>query len=159
MILSLNAGDLEEIELPAIVGAYVMNSRPDYKISCTVRTRPEYLAFGFLKDKNEALRDKFNESLAAIKADGTLDAMKTRYLRTDGETESATFEKFAGADTIRVAVTGDLPPVAPARAALITLPATAKQQVSTRHFLQRSQRGSKLIYALSTRTRERWRLH
>ena len=111
MLLSMSAGELEEIELPEIVGSYVMSSRPDYKISCTVKTRPEYLAFGFLKGKGEGLRDKFNEALSAMKSDGTLDAMKKRYLRTDGETESATFEKFAGADTIRVAVTGDLPPI------------------------------------------------
>ena len=111
MLLSLGAGDLEEIELPEIVGSYVMSNRPDFKISCTVKTKPECLAFGFLKDKNEALRDKFNEALAAIKADGTLDTMKKHYLKTDGETESAAFEKFAGAETIRVAVTGDLPPI------------------------------------------------
>ncbi len=111
MLLSMNAGDLEEIELPEIVGSYVISNRPDYKISCTIKTQPEYLAFGFLKDKGEGLRDKFNEALAAVKADGTLDAMKKRYLVTDGETESAVFEKFSGADTIRVAVTGDLPPI------------------------------------------------
>ena len=69
------------------------------------------LVFGFLKNKNEALRDKFNDALAAMKADGTLEAMKERYLKTDGNTESAVFEKFAGADTIRIAVTGDLPPI------------------------------------------------
>ena len=80
-------------------------------ITHSIKTRPEYLAFGFLKDKNEGLRDKFNKALAAIKADGTLDAMKKRYLVTDRETESAKFEKFAGAETIRVAVTGDLPPI------------------------------------------------
>lgn len=28
-----------------------MSNRPDYKISCTVKTKPEYLAFVFLKNQ------------------------------------------------------------------------------------------------------------
>ena len=54
MLMSLGAGDL---------------------ISCVVRTKPEYLVFGFLRDKNESLRDKFNEALKAIREDGTLSAI------------------------------------------------------------------------------------
>ena len=30
-----------------------MSNRPDYKISCTVKTKPEYLAFVFLKNQSE----------------------------------------------------------------------------------------------------------
>ena len=109
--LCLWGGDLDEIDLPGIVGAYVLNSRPDYKISCVVRTKPEYLAFGFLKDKNETLRDKFNEALKAIKEDGTLAALIAHYMKVDGEAEAVNFERFAAAETVRVAVTGDLPPI------------------------------------------------
>ena len=111
MLMSLGAGDIDEVDLPGIVGAYVLNSRPDYKISCVVRTKPEYLAFGFLKDKNESLRDEFNEALKAIKDDGTLSALTARYMKVDGLPESVEFERFPAADTIRVAVTGDLPPI------------------------------------------------
>ena len=111
MLMSLGAGDIDEVDLPGIVGAYVLNSRPDYKISCVVRTKPEYLAFGFLKDKNESLRDKFNEALKAIKDDGTLSALTARYMKVDGLPESVEFERFPAADTVRVAVTGDLPPI------------------------------------------------
>lgn len=111
MLMSLGGGDLDEVDLPGIVGAYVLNSRPDYKISCVVRTKPEYLAFGFLKDKNETLRDKFNEALKAIKEDGTLAALIAHYMKVDGEAEAVNFERFAAAETVRVAVTGDLPPI------------------------------------------------
>ena len=31
MLMSLGAGDLDEIDLPGVVEAYVLNSRPDYK--------------------------------------------------------------------------------------------------------------------------------
>ena len=30
----LVAGDFDEIDLPGVVGAYVLNSRPDYELSC-----------------------------------------------------------------------------------------------------------------------------
>lgn len=111
MLMSLGAGDIDEVDLPGIVGAYVLNSRPDYKISCVVRTKPEYLAFGFMKDKSEALRDKFNTALKAIREDGTLAALTARYMKVDGLPESVEFTHFTGADTVRVAVTGDLPPI------------------------------------------------
>ena len=111
MLMSLSAGDIDEIDLPGIVGAYVLNSRPDYKISCVVRTKSEYLAFGFLKDKGEALRDKFNTALKAIREDGTLAALTARYMNVDGTPEPVKFERFGSYETIRVAVTGDLPPI------------------------------------------------
>lgn len=111
MLMALNNNDIDEMDLPGIVGAYVMNSRPDFKINCVVRTKPEYLAFGFLKNKGEDLCAKFNDALKAMKSDGTLDNIRQRYLKVAGEQESVEFAKFTGADTIRVAVTGDLPPI------------------------------------------------
>lgn len=95
MLMSLGAGDLDEIDLPGIVGAYVLNSRPDYKISCVVRTKPEYLVFGFLRDKNEAIRDKFNEALKAIRDDGTLSAITSRYMKVDGPADAVEFDRFS----------------------------------------------------------------
>ncbi|MBQ6737219.1 MAG: transporter substrate-binding domain-containing protein [Synergistaceae bacterium] len=111
MTLSLGAGDIDEMGLPEIVAQYVLSSRPDFKILKTINLKyKQYLAFGFM-EKNEELCKKFNDALKDIKADGTLDKLKEHYLKTDGETESIAFEKFAGADTIRVAITGDLPPI------------------------------------------------
>ena len=43
MLLSMNAGDLEEIELPEIVGSYVMISRPDYTVSLTSQGHTRFL--------------------------------------------------------------------------------------------------------------------
>lgn len=111
MVLSLGAGDIDEMGLPQIVGEYVVNSRPDFKINSIYSTKSKhYLAFGFL-ETNEELCKKFNDALKELKADGTLEALKAKYLKTDGETESIAFEKFAAADTVRVAITGDLPPI------------------------------------------------
>ncbi len=111
MLMALGNGDVDEIDLPGVVGQYVVNMRPDFQVIHIVRTKPEYLAFGFLKDKGEDLCAKFNAALKEIKSDGTLQNMYERYLKVDGTVESVTFTKFPGADTVRIAVTGDLPPI------------------------------------------------
>ena len=111
MMMALGSGEVDEIGLPGVVGAYVLNSRPDFKITCMVRMNKENLAFGFMKGRGESLRDKFNEAIQAIKADGTMRDIIARYMKVDGAPESIPFENFDGAETIKVAVTGDLPPI------------------------------------------------
>ena len=111
MTLSLGAGDIDAMALPEIVAHYVINNRPDLKVSRIIKPEyKQYFVFGF-SEKNEELCKKFNDALKDIKSDGTLDKLKERYLKTDGEIESISFENFADAETIKVAVTGDLPPI------------------------------------------------
>ncbi len=48
-----------------------------------------------------------------MKADGGLSVIKAKYIFEPGidDPEPVVFEKYNGADTIQVAVTGDLPPI------------------------------------------------
>ena len=111
IIMALFRGNIDEADLPGIVGSYVINSNPGLKINCIVRMKSQYLVFGFRQDSKE-LRDKFNSALSELKADKTLETLKKRYLRSNAVTESRIeFMSFNDADTIRVAVTGDIPPV------------------------------------------------
>ena len=112
MQMALNAGEISEVQLPEIVGEYFANSSPAYIVSCVSQVRPTYLAFGFL-DKNEKLRDKFNEALLSMKEDGTLEKMRLDYIENFRNTNLKLIspEKFDGAEKIRVALTGDLPPI------------------------------------------------
>lgn len=58
------------------------------------------------------LRDRVNEALSAMKADGTLYRLQEEYLTNPKANPApAEFEAFDGAETVRVAVTGDLPPM------------------------------------------------
>ena len=111
--MGLNKGEVNEIDLPEAVGEYMLNTNPDYTIAAIAITKPVYFAFGFRKEDGDALRVKFNEALQAMKADGTLVGLQTKYVVNPGANapESVTFEKFDGAETIKVAVTGDLPPI------------------------------------------------
>ena len=70
------------------------------------------LAFGFREDSKN-LRDNFNEALSALRNDWTLGALEGVYIESHGtdDPEPVEFKKFEKADTIKVAVTGDLPPI------------------------------------------------
>ena len=114
MLMALNAGTVDEITLPRFVAEYVVRTNPELEICC-VEAMPEdmTLRFGFREDENDLLT-QMNDAIAAMKGDGTLDALINSYLKpgADGELSSVQFDSFPESDkTIRVAVTGDLPPI------------------------------------------------
>ena len=112
IILALFRGDIDEADLPGIVGLYVLNSNSSLRTKCIVRVKAQHLVFGFMKDRGEELRGKFNSALFELKADKTLDKLKKLYLRNNPVAESKIeFMRFNDAQTIRVAITGDLPPI------------------------------------------------
>ena len=114
LIMALNAGDVYEIALPEPVAEYVMNANDGFETVSVVRMMPASLAFGFRKDDDPALRNKFNEALLSMKADGTLAILVNKYIAEAGidDPEPVQFEKYGNIDTtIRLAVTGDLPPI------------------------------------------------
>ncbi len=113
MQMALNKGEVDEIDLPEAVGEYMLNTNTDYSIAAIAVAKPVYFAFGFRKDDGSALRDKFNEALKAMKEDKTLSYLHMNYIANPGAStpEAVQFAKFDGADTVKVAVTGDLPPI------------------------------------------------
>ena len=68
------------------------------------------LAFGFRKD-NAVLAEKFNRALRMIDEDWTLAELQGVYIYNNGITRPVKFATFEGAETVKVAVTGDLPPI------------------------------------------------
>ena len=113
MQMALNKGEVDEIDLPEAVGEYMLNTNPEYSIAAIAISKPVYFAFGFRKDDGAALRDKFNEALKAMKEDKTLAYLQMNYVANPGAStpEAVEFTKFDGAETVKVAVTGDLPPI------------------------------------------------
>ena len=114
MQMALNAGEIDEIALPEAVADYFMNVTEGYELSSIVRTHPLSLALGFRKDDAPALRNRFNEALLSMKLDGTLAILVDKNIAEAGldEPETVEFGKYENIDTtIKVAVTGDLPPI------------------------------------------------
>ncbi len=114
MLMALNAGTVDEITLPRFVAEYVVKTNPELEICC-VEAMPEMmtLRFGFREDENNLL-EKMNEAIAAMKADGSLDELMDTYLKPSAGEDLAPvqFDSFPESEeTIRVAVTGDLPPI------------------------------------------------
>lgn len=114
MQMALFVNEVDEILLPKIVGEYVLNTAKDRcAVSGSSRIAPACLAFGFRKSDGLALRDSFNKALSELKEDGTLAHLQTKYFTNPGTwtPEPVNFESFKDAGVVRVAVTGDLPPI------------------------------------------------
>ncbi len=113
MQMALNKGAVDEIDLPEAVGEYVINTNSDYSVAAVAISKPVYFAFGFKEKRGETLCAKFNEALKAMKEDKTLALLHAEYLVNPGINmpKPAEFQKFDGAETIKIAVTGDLPPI------------------------------------------------
>ena len=129
MQLALDRNDIEEMILPDFVAEYLIKINSKYTVSCMSRTNNNMsLCFGFMKNNRE-LADKWNSALRSMKADWVLMAINQKYLkdlpasnneydniygtnpRKERERFAIKIENFPNAPIIRVAITGDLPPV------------------------------------------------
>ena len=111
--IGLNKGQVDEIDVPEVVGRYILTANDNCKISAmSLMSNPVMLALGF-KDNKAELRDKVNAELKAMKEDNTLALLIVKYLNGSDLSviKPIEFAKFDGADTIRAAVTGYLPPI------------------------------------------------
>ena len=112
MQMALNAFEINEMVLPEAAANYLLAQTRDYEVMLVLQSRGMGLAFGFREDSTP-LRDKFNEALASLQGEWLLAALEGRYIASPSHEDPAPvkFETFEGAETIRVAVTGDLPPI------------------------------------------------
>ena len=115
MLLAVEAGEIDGMFLTRPVAEYLIAQNPALKVSAITGLPVELgYAFGFMNDdKGKALCQKFNEALSIIKQVGRLDKLKAKYLVRPGakDPEVVKFPVFPDGETIRVAVTGDLPPL------------------------------------------------
>ncbi len=115
MLLALEAGQISGLFLTRPVAEYLIAQSPNLRVSGASAMAVEMgYAFGFMNDgKGQALRARFNEALSDIKKTGKLDELRAKYLVNPGAKtpEVVNFATFADAETVKVAVTGDLPPL------------------------------------------------
>lgn len=112
MQMALRSRKIDEFALPEAVGMYLITQNPNYDILFSLNMMPSTISFGF-KRGNTALQKEFNTAINAMKKDGTLAKLEKQYITDMGasEPERAKFQDFPKAKTIKVAVTGDLPPI------------------------------------------------
>ena len=126
MLMGLQAGEVNAINLPYYTAKYLCSANDN--LMATMEYHPEkateitdwalgWISDGYsfmLKEENAALRDAFDAQITAMKEDGTLEQLRQRYVEdviTGGDPDAVEPEIFPGAPTIRVAVTGDRPPM------------------------------------------------
>ena len=127
MVMSLNAGDIDGMIVYFTVGSYLCRQNENLtswlEFSEMERVYGEEMTniknkfildqilgtdFSFLMmEDHAALRDEFNQAIADLKADGTLDALRASIM----DLNRVELEEIDNAETIRVGVTGDLPPI------------------------------------------------
>ena len=115
MLLALDAGEIDRMVLTRPVAEYIVSRNPKFRNSNVVAlfTRLDFV-FGFMNDDNgESLRNSFNKALRGIKADGTLDELCAKYIEqpSENDPETVKFASFKDSRTLKVAVTGDVPPI------------------------------------------------
>lgn len=111
MQMALKSSKINEVALPEAVGLYLVNNDPGLEILFSLNMTPSTISFGF-KQGNNSLQKEFNNAIVSMKKDGTLDRLADKYIvNFAAGNEEVKFNNFKDAKTIKVAVTGDLPPI------------------------------------------------
>lgn len=128
MVMALTAGDVEILNIFSTTAAYLCANN-DELVQTTVfkpldENASRIVKFGYkgllsndfafmMLEGNEALRDEFNAAIAAVKEDGTLEKLVQGHIETavSGEIVPVEMPVLEGAETVKVAVTGSLPPM------------------------------------------------
>ena len=115
MQMGIESGSVDQISLYTSVADYVIANNDKYeKVSdLTLKNLSDTFCFAVRKD-DAALKADLDKALDAMKADGSLDKLAKEYI-TDVDKGTAPpaidIPMTDGAQTIKVGVTGDLPPL------------------------------------------------
>ncbi len=113
LLMALDAGYIRLAIVDEPTVQYVLSRNDAYAENHPLADQPIEYSMLFLEE-DAALCDSFSEAIKAMEDDGTLDELAAEYI--DGviageEPEAVAFPAFDGADTVTVAVTGDVPPM------------------------------------------------
>ncbi len=128
MLMALNAGDIDRMMIYNKTGQYLCATNDNLMLIDTLNTDKEYNEFAktvlkghlsndfafLMMEGNEALRDEFSNAINDMKEDGTLDKLISEQidaLINGGDVKPVAMPTIDGAETIKVAVTGALPPM------------------------------------------------
>ena len=115
MIMALNAGKIDRMEMPEPVGKYFLaqdNNTENYITYYSLKGVNYYLSMGF--SKGNKWFEPFNSAIKAANEDGTVLLLQAKYTGKNvkqDELKPITFEKFPDAETVKIAITGDMPPI------------------------------------------------
>ncbi len=112
MLMALNSGEIDRISIGSHTAHYIAERNEGFV--CANRQHNAVLGYSVaMLEENGEWIERINGAIAAMQDDGTLDALKVQYIDSLGasDPEPVALPAIEGADTIRIAVTGDLPPM------------------------------------------------
>ena len=113
MQMALKSKQIDKIQTYQSVAKYMTENNSDFAIEDAQHTAA--LVDNFccaMRADDVELKNSFDAAINAMKSDGTLDRLTDQFIRKLSGTPSAVaMPTFDGAKTIRVGVTGDLPPL------------------------------------------------
>ena len=115
MQMGIESGSVDQISLYKSVAEYLIANNDKYENvpELTLKTLNDNFCFAMRKE-DAALKADLNKALDEMKADGSLEKLATEYIVNvdKGQVPPAVeIPMTDGADTIKVGVTGDLPPL------------------------------------------------
>ena len=113
MEMGLESGSVNEISTYESVAKYLLAKNPKMElVPQHVMSLSDSFCFAMRKS-DESLKKDIDKAINAMKKDGTLDKLVKQYI-TDANADdppAVEMPKFDGAETLKIAVTGDLPPL------------------------------------------------
>lgn len=112
MMLALDAGQVDMISTYRNVAEYVLKNSAGKEILPAEKNLSDSFCFAVRKG-DTMLKNDLNKAIREMETDGTLIKLSKQYiidLKIGAEPPAVTIEKIDDADTLKVAVTGDLPP-------------------------------------------------
>ena len=114
MQMGLTSGNIDTIRTYGSVANYMVsqNSKLQIKDSQAIQLVDTFSCA--LREDDTNLRNEFNAAIESMKNDGTLDELVKQYVKltvNDDTPSAVTMPHFDGAESVKVGVTGDLPPL------------------------------------------------
>ena len=112
MIMALKAGQIDRFAINSYTGEYITSRNPEFEL--TDRKYNAIIGYAIAVRESERSQLKaMNLAINDMRTDGTLDRIIRENITELGDKEPVAYElpKIEGAEVIRVAVTGDLPPM------------------------------------------------
>jgi ABC-type amino acid transport substrate-binding protein len=111
MLMDLNSNKIISIGVDKAIGNYIV-ARNENLMSVILDTWKDNFSM-MTMDSNQEVYDILNNAIKEMKADGTLDSLIENELKAyiNSDPEPKDLPHFDGAKTIKIGVTGDLPPM------------------------------------------------
>ena len=113
LIMGLEAKQIDEISTYRSVANYITAKNPNLEILNHTVNMYDSFCCAVRKDENN-LRENFDSAIQSMKDDGTLENLTKTYITDLNPNEnppSVAMPHFDGAETVKIGVTGDLPPL------------------------------------------------